>query len=134
MTANGRPTPGNSAKYKFQRLQVYQLALDHVDVIYRLTNKLRKSESLNLRSHLERAATSVVLNIADGSTGQTDPEQARFLRVALRSLMEGVTCLDLIERHNYVAVEELIPVRDLDYELFVKLQAMRHSLTAKGAK
>jgi four helix bundle protein len=120
------------AKYKFQRLRVYQLALDHVDAVYRLTQGLPKSEQFNLRAQLEGAATSVVLNIAEGSTGQTDPEQARFLGMALRSLMECVACLDLIERHNYFPVQTLAPVRNLGYQLFVKLQAMRRSLKASN--
>jgi len=68
----------------------------------------------------------------EGSTGQTDPEQARFLALALRSLMECVACLDLIERHNYFPVDELAPPRDLGYQLFVKLQAMRRSLKASN--
>jgi len=131
MTANGRQIPEDRGRYKFQRLRVYQLALDHVDAVYRLTPGLPKSEQFNLRAQLEHAATSVVLNIAEGSTGQTDPEQARFLGMALRSLMECVACLDLIERHNYFPVEKLAPVRDLGYQLFVKLQAMRRALAPK---
>ena len=82
----------NGRRYKFQRLQVYQLGLDHVGMVYRLTAIFPKSENLNLRSQLERASTSVVLNIAEGSTGQTDAEQARFLGLSLRSLMECVAC------------------------------------------
>jgi four helix bundle protein len=93
--------------YKFQRLQIYQLGLDYVDVVYGLTAEFPKLENLNLRSQLERAATSIVLNIAEGSTGQTDAEQARFLGLALRSLVECVACLDLVERHGYAKVEEL---------------------------
>ena len=128
MTADGREMTGNRARYKFQRLRVYQLSLDHVDAVYRLTRGLPKSEQFNLRAQLERAATSVVLNIAEGSTGQTDPEQTRFLGLALRSLMECVACLDLIERQSYFRVEELVPLRDVSYQLFVKLQAMRRAL------
>jgi hypothetical protein len=70
-TGDGRQ---NSKRYKFQRLQVYQLALDHLDMAYNLTAAFPKSENLNLRSQLERASTSIVLNIAEGSTGQTDAE------------------------------------------------------------
>jgi hypothetical protein len=73
-----RPETGdateNGGRYKFQRLQVYQLGLDHLDMVYCLTTTFPKSENLNLRSQLERASTSVVLNIAEGSTGQTDAE------------------------------------------------------------
>ena len=118
-------------KYKFQRLQIYQIGLDYVDATYELTNRFPRSENLNLRSQLERAATSVVLNIAEGSTGQTDPEQARFLGMSLRSLLECVACLDIVERRNYVASEELAPARELSHQLFMKIQAMRRTLRTK---
>ena len=119
---------GVAPTYKFQRLQIYQLGLDLVDAMYQLTRELPKSENVNLRSQLERAATSIVLNIAEGSTGQTDPEQARFLGLALRSLIECVACLDLLERHKYASEEVLDPPRELSHQLFIKIQAMRQSL------
>jgi len=122
---------GDEPKYKFQRLQIYQIGLDYVDATYKLTNRFPRSENLNLRSQLERAANSVVLNTAEGSTGQTDPEQARFLGLSLRSLMECVACLDLVKRRNYVPSEELTPVDELGHKLFVKIQAMRRVLRAK---
>ncbi len=60
--------------YKFQRLKVYQLALDYLDIVYNLSRRLPERERYNLCSQLERAALSVVLNIAEGSTGQSDAE------------------------------------------------------------
>jgi len=124
----------DGARYKFQRLQIYQLGLNYVDKVYRLTHRLPRSETLNLSSQLERASTSVVLNIAEGSTGQTNAEQARFLGLALRSLMESVACLDLVERHNYASVGELAPIRELGHQLFMKIQAMRNSLNKVGVQ
>jgi four helix bundle protein len=121
----------DGSKYKFQRLRVYQLALDHVDAVYGVTHSLPNSEVLNLRSQLQRAATSVVLNIAEGSTGQSDAEQSRFLGLALRSLVECVACFDMVERHHYSQSAELAPVKDLGHELFVKIQAMRRALQKK---
>ena len=118
----------NGERYKFQRLHVYQLGLDHLDMVYRLTTTFPKSENLNLRSQLERASTSIVLNIAEGSTGQTDAEQARFLGLSLRSLMECVACLDVVERRHYAQTEELGAIKALGHQLFIKIQAMRNSL------
>jgi len=109
-------------KYKFQILQVYQLGFDYVDTTYELATRFPRSENQNLRSQLERASTSIVLNIAEGSTGQTDREQARFLGMALRSLMECVACLDLVQRRR---------TRELGHKLFIKLQAMRRTLRGK---
>lgn len=114
--------------YKFEKLEVYQLALQYNDMIYDLVEKLPKSEEHNLRAQIVRAATSVVLNIAEGSTGQSDVEQRRFLGMAIRSLLETVACQQLIERRRYVNKEELSKDYEFSQVLYAKLQAMRCSL------
>jgi len=115
--------------YKFEKLEVWQLALEYTDVIYPIAGQLPRSEEYNLKSQLVRAATSVALNIAEGSTGQSDAEQARFLGLAIRSFIETVACLHLIHRRRYV--EDSEPLRDAyrcGEKLFAKLQAFRTSL------
>jgi len=114
--------------YKFQKLQVYQLALKYVDAVYVLSEKLPQRERFNLSSQIERAATSIVLNIAEGSTGQSDPEQNRFLGLALRSYLETIACFDLIEQRAYVSKESLLPLREQGHQVFIKLSAFRKSL------
>jgi four helix bundle protein len=115
-------------EYKFQKLEVYQLGMEFVDMVYSLTSQLPESERFNLRSQLERAATSIVLNIAEGSTGQSDLEQHRFLGLAMRSYLESVACMDLIEKRKYLDSEAIGPARAAGHRLFVKLQAFRAAL------
>jgi four helix bundle protein len=78
---------------------------------------------------LVRAATSITLNIAEGSTSQSNAEQARFLGLAVRSFLETVACWDLIARRAYIPSEQLVAVREQGHGLFVKLQAFRNKLT-----
>ena len=118
--------------YKFQKLEIYQL--EYLDLIYALADKLPKSEDFNLKSQITRAATSIVLNIAEGSTSQSDAEQSRFLGMALRSLVETVACQDIIERRKYVAIDELRPSRELGSKLFAKIQSMKKFLGQSQAK
>ena len=115
-------------EYKFQKLQVYQLALKYVDAVYKLSEKLPQRERFNLSSQIERASTSIVLNIAEGSTGQSDAEQNRFLGFALRSYLETVACFDLIETRGYLTPADLTALRDQGHQLFIKLSAFRSSL------
>ena len=115
-------------EYKFQKLQVYQLALKYVRSVYALSERLPQRERFNLSSQIERASTSIVLNIAEGSTGQSDPEQNRFLGLALRSYLETVACFDLIELAGYVTAEMLASIRAEGHQLFIKLSAFRKSL------
>lgn len=88
--------------FKFEKIEVWHLALGYIDLVYETTEQLPKSEEYNLKSQMRRAATSVALNIAEGSTGQTDAEQARFLGLAIRSLPETVACQHIISRRDYL--------------------------------
>lgn len=97
-------------------------------MIYDLVEKLPKSEEHNLRAQIVRAATSVVLNIAEGSTGQSDVDQRRFLGLTIRSLLETVACQQLIERRRYVNKNELSKDYEFSQVLYAKFQAMRRSL------
>lgn len=119
--------------YKFERLEVWELALEYTDLIYTIAEQLPRSEQYNLKSQIIRAATSVGLNIAEGSTSQSDAEQARFLGLAIRSLVETVACQHMIHRRQYL--DDTEPLRDayrLSQKLFAKLQAFRTSLTDKS--
>lgn len=114
--------------YKFQKLEVYQLALQYIDLMYSLAEKLPRSEDFNLKSQLIRAATSIALNIAEGSTSQSGAEQSRFLGMALRSSIETVACQDIMLRRRYVTAEDLQEAQELGSKLFAKIQAMRRAL------
>jgi four helix bundle protein len=115
-------------EYKFQKLQVYQSAMGYVDAVYGMSRLLPEREKYNLSSQIERAATSIVLNIAEGSTGQTNAEQNRFLGLALRSYLETIACCDLIARREYLTSEDLTTLREQGHQLFIKLSAFRKSL------
>ncbi len=116
--------------FKFENLRVWQLALEYADLMYRLAEGLPMNEQYNLASQLIRAATSITLNIAEGSTGQSDSEQRRFLSMALRSLIETVACQRLIARRNYISdVTVLETANQKAHELARALQAFRNALS-----
>jgi four helix bundle protein len=115
--------------FKFEKLEVWQLSLEYIDSIYEIADQLPQDERYNLRSQVLRAATSVALNIAEGSTGQTDTEQARFLGLAIRSLLETVACQHLINRRGYLSdATKLREAYRRAETLAIKLQAMRRAV------
>jgi four helix bundle protein len=119
--------------YKFEKLEVWKLALEHIDTCYRLAEGLPSQEEHNLKSQIRRAATSVVLNIAEGSTGQTDSEQARFLGLGWRSSVETVACQRIIVRRGYAVDGTLLQDIHTQGELLAKkLQAMRKAIAPRG--
>ncbi len=115
--------------FKFEKLEVWQMALNYIDLVYGMADKLPESEKFNLNSQIKRAATSIALNIAEGSTGQTDPEQNRFLGLALRSLIETVACQRIIKRRKYLPNDSALDKIDTEAEaLTIKIQSFRKSL------
>lgn len=115
--------------YKFENLDVWKLALEYLDLVYKIAEGLPRSEEYNLKSQITRAATSVALNIAEGSQGQSDPEQARFLGMAIRSLIETVACQKIILRRGYFQNTELLQQMYNDSQVLARmLQGFRKSL------
>jgi four helix bundle protein len=115
--------------HKFEKLEVWQLAVEYTDLCYGIAAQLPKAEEYNGASQLRRAAVSVALNIAEGSTSQSDREQARFISMALRSLIETVACQHLIHRRSYL--EQATPLRkayQASEMLAAKLQALRRAV------
>ena len=116
--------------YKFEQLDVWQMALEYVDLIYDVSEKFPRSEEYNLKSQIRRAATSIALNVAEGSTGQSDAEQARFLGMSIRSLIETIACIHIVRRRNYF--EDQTPLNKaygMSQPLARKLQSFRKSLS-----
>src|SRR5262245_24075770 len=115
--------------FKFEKLEVWQLALDYIDLIYEIAQQLPQSENYNLKSQIVRAATSVSLNIAEGSTGQTSVEQARFLGLAIRSLLETVACQHIISRRGFLQDTASLQRAYRQAETLVaKLHALRRTM------
>jgi four helix bundle protein len=50
--------------FKFEKLEVWQMAINYADLVYEMADKLPDHEKFNLKSQITRAATSVALNIA----------------------------------------------------------------------
>lgn len=106
--------------FRFEELKVWQNALDLSNEIDLLVKKFPVEERFSLSSQIKRAADSVVLNIAEGSTGQTAPEFKRFLNIALRSGIEVVACLFMSIKRNYITQEEFDKFY-ADYEVLSKM-------------
>ena len=87
--------------FRFEGLRVWQDALEYHDAAYALATALPPAERFNLSEQIRRAATSIALNIAEGSTSQSVDEQLRFLGYSVRSLIECIACHRLISRRRY---------------------------------
>jgi four helix bundle protein len=81
-----------------------------------------------LTSQIKRAADFVCVNIAEGSTGQTNPAFARFLSFALRSNIEVVACIYLAKRRSYIDEKQFDKIYKMCEEILVMINALKRSL------
>ena len=64
--------------FKFEKLLIWQKAMDFGEEIYLLTESFPKKEMYNLSSQILRASDSIALNIAEGSIEQSNAEYKRL--------------------------------------------------------
>jgi len=114
--------------FKFEKLIVWQKAIDLSADIHHLTLTFPKDELFILTSQVKRAADSVALNIAEGSTGQSNAEFNRFLSYALRSNIEVVSCLYLAQKRNLINQESFDNIYNQCKEILAMINGLRHSL------
>jgi four helix bundle protein len=117
---------GGAMAFKFEDLDVWKLSLEHLDGVYRLADRLPKEEVYNLRSQWIRVATSISFNIAEGSTGQSNLEQGRFLGYAVRSLAESAPCLRIAQHRGFLPADPGLE-EQMD-KLVRKLQSFRAAI------
>ena len=114
--------------FKFEKLIVWQKAVDLSADINDLTKSFPKDELFILTAQIKRAADSVSLNIAEVSTGQSNLEFNKFLGYALRSDIEVVGCLYLAKRRNMIAEETFFKLYQQCEEILIMLNGLRNSL------
>lgn len=114
--------------FKFENLKVWQLSLDLADKIHIITRNFPKDELFSLALQIKKAADSINLNIAEGSTGQSNDEFKRLLNYSIRSGIEVVACLYLAHRRNYINEEQFKELYDFLDSLIKMIQALKNSL------
>ena len=115
-------------EFKFEKLIIWQKAMDLGEEINVLANKFPSKEIYNLSSQIRRAADSIALNIAEGSTGQTNPEFKKFMGYAIRSLAEVVTCLYKAKRREYITEIEFLQLYEYTYNLMNMMVAFTKNI------
>lgn len=123
---------GNKIEFGFYRLDVWKLGMRLVNEIYSITkDKFPSEEKFSLISQVRRASVSVPLNIAEGSIKRTKKDFASFVRIALGSLMEVMTCLEIALNQEYIDEKEYEDFQKLIQELYFKLIALDKFLVGK---
>jgi four helix bundle protein len=78
----------------FKKLEIWQIGMDLMEEVYRLTATFPQSEIFGLTSQMRRASTSIPSNIAEGYGRASDKSMTYFVRVSRGSLAELDTLVD----------------------------------------
>ena len=114
--------------FKFEKLKVWEKAVDLAGKVSELIENFPKKEMYVLSSQMQRATDSIALNIAEGSTGQTNPEFKRFLGIAVRSAIEVVCCLHLGRKRKIITDKQFEVFYEELTVLIKGIQALRNSI------
>jgi four helix bundle protein len=98
--------------FKFEKLQVWNDAVELNGLVYVICLSFPKEEFYVLTPQLKRATDSISLNIAEGSTGQSNPEFKKFLGYAVRSGVEVIGCIYLAKKRNIISDENFKNIYD----------------------
>lgn len=109
----------------YHELQIWQKSMELAEVIYKTTCEFPAWEKFGLVSQLRRAAVSIPSNIAEGNMRNSDKDFLRFINMALGSLAEMETQLELAKRVDYLVEENVGPVQTRVSELAKMLRGMQ---------
>jgi four helix bundle protein len=114
--------------FKFENLEVWQEALELTGIVHEASGKFPVKELYVLTSQIKRAADSVALNIAEGSTGQSNREFKKFLGYAIRSCIEVVACIYVAKRRKIILDDDFIAVYNFSDRLVKRIQALKKAI------
>jgi four helix bundle protein len=87
--------------FMFEKLEVYQKAVDFADEIAALTEGFPRGYGF-LVDQLNRAALSIATNLAEGNGRFTKPDRRNFFTIARGSAQECVPLLEIARRRGLI--------------------------------
>lgn len=97
-------------KSPHKNLECWKLSMDLVIETYKITSEYPAEERFGLVSQMRRAAVSVPSNIAEGSANNTKAQFSNYLSIALGSLAELDTQIELSKRLDYIKEAKAVEI------------------------
>jgi len=116
--------------FNFEKLTIYQKVLDVIDKVYDYTNTFPKEELFGLTSQFRRSATSISLNIAEGSA-RSKKDFRRFLDIAQGSIFESIAIIE-IGGKKYIEPSVVLELRKDFSEISKMISGLKKSIGFSG--
>lgn len=112
----------------YEDLTVWRKAMDLAVMIYELGQLMPKSELYGMTNQMQRAASSVPANIAEGYQRGTRKDYARFIAIARGSVAETETFLMLAMRVGHLSDAAATPCLEAAREVGRMLTSLKQKL------
>ncbi|MEX2306501.1 MAG: four helix bundle protein [Pirellulales bacterium] len=112
----------------YRDLAVWQRGMDIALEVYEVTKEFPADERFGLTSQLRRAAVSVPANIAEGHARSSTKDYLRYVAIAIGSLAETATFIELAGRLGYGSLDDLRKIFEMTTEERRMLRALQKSL------
>ena len=109
--------------FDHEKLDVYKAAIDLITLINSIVENLPRGRAY-IADQLQRAGTSIPLNIAEGAGEFSPNEKIRFYRMARRSATECASIIDICLRLNIVEEINYSKSRELLMRIVAMLTKM----------
>jgi len=120
------------SEFDHDRLDVYRTAIEFVVLANEIAEQLPRGRGY-LADQLQRAATSIPLNIGEGAGEFSSGDKARFYRMARRSATECAAILDVCQKLRLVADSGFRAARELLVRIVSMLVRMVRGLDGQPA-
>lgn len=108
--------------FDHEKLTVYQRALEFIEWVSPLLGELPKS--LAAQNPLDRASTSIVLNIAEGNGKFGPADRFKYFDIARGSAVECAACLDVLVRKKKCTSSQTVKGKELLHEVVAMLMGL----------
>lgn len=109
---------------KHKSLDVYKAVRELAKEAYKISLLLPGEEKFNMVQQMRRAALSVKLNLAEGSTRRSEVERNRYIEIARGSVVEIDAVLETAIDLNYFTCQQLETISSLLNKCFAMLSKM----------
>jgi four helix bundle protein len=106
------------------RIDIFQASRSLCLECYRITKNFPSDEKFATVQQIRRAALSVHLNIAEGSSRKSDVERKRFYEISRGSVIEIDTALDIAVELAYCTNDSLTILGEMLVKTFKQLSAL----------
>jgi four helix bundle protein len=120
--------------FGFEKLEVWQKAIELTDGIYAFTRPFPSDERFGLTSQMRRTSVSVAANIAEGSGRTSNPDFARFIEFSYSYLMELVTETKVASRQGFLAQQSYDETYKRSEQIARMLSGLRSSLVTPNER